>query len=69
MLAKKFSTSEKLIPELFDYKVALDREAIQRAGLKICEVKQAIKECLVLIFGLQRYNFFVIYATFLFFIS
>ena len=46
MLGKKFSTSEKLIPELFDYKVALDREAIQRAGLKICEVKQAIKECL-----------------------
>lgn len=46
MLASKFATKEKLIPELFDYKVALDREAIARAGLKICEVKQAIKDFL-----------------------
>ena len=35
MLASKFATKEKLIPELFDYKVALDREAIARAGLNI----------------------------------
>ncbi len=46
MLASKFATKEKLIPELFDYKVALDREAIARAGLKVCEVKQAIKDFL-----------------------
>ncbi|MBR5729482.1 MAG: alkaline phosphatase family protein [Prevotella sp.] len=42
LLTKKFSTSEKLILASYDYKLKLNREAIQRAGLKECEVKKAI---------------------------
>lgn len=46
MLRQRFATSETLIPELFDYKVKLDRAAIRRAGLSESDVKQAIRESL-----------------------
>ena len=43
-LAKQFSISENLISASFDYKLKLDRDAIRKAGLKECEVKQAVSE-------------------------
>lgn len=43
-LSERFGTAEKLVTDIMDYKVCIDRNAVKRASLDFAEVKKAVME-------------------------